>query len=177
MLVNAGNLNALASNLTNLYTYNQAGFRSQRPAVIAKQTTGQAIADSTDTLVTFQVADVNTDNMFTASVADHLTTQHAGIYLVFSQLRYNLSAGTVVSGSILVNGTAPATNGVATQNVPLFGTPAGATGPTPASATIVNLAAGATIYLNAFQVSGGSKTLSTTFGGTYLGAIFLTPST
>ena len=172
-LVHATDLNALASNLTNLYTYNQASFTSQRPCVIAKQTTGQSVANTTDTLMNFQAAAVNTDNMWVASVANQVTIQHAGIYWLFSQVRWPPTTGTAVSSSILVNGTVPA-NAMGTQLIPAVNTGAG---PATQNGLIANLAAGATAYVNAWQNTGASLTTPTDFGGTYLGAVFLTSST
>lgn len=176
MVVHATDLNALGSNLTNLYNYNQARFNSQRPCVIAKQTTGQTISNTTDTLVNFQTAVVNTDNMWTASVPNQITIQHAGIYFVFSQARYpavvSNALNQVLTASLLANGTSFA-NAVATMGIIPPATGSG----TGACFTVVNLAANATLYLNLWQSTGGSVTLGTDGGGTYLGAIFLTSST
>jgi len=176
MLVHATDLNALAANLTNLYNYNQASFISQRPCVIAKQTTGQTISNTTDTLVNFQTAVVNTDNMWTASAPNHITIQHAGIYFVFSQTRYPAVPSNALNqgltASLLANGTSFA-NAVATMGMIPPATGSG-TGP---CFTVINLAAGATLYLNLWQSTGGSLTLGTDGGGSYLGAIFLTSST
>jgi len=177
MVVHATDLNALASNLTNLYNYNQASFNSQRPCVIAKQTTGQSIANTSDTIANFQAASVNTDNMWTASVPTQITFQHAGIYLVFGQCRFPGKLGAAVadvdSQSILVNGTALG-NAVATNAQVVPGAGSGSGLPT---SSLVNVAAGATMFMNVWQSTGGAITLSTDFGGTYLGAIFLTSST
>jgi len=176
MLVHATDLNALAANLTNLYNYNQASFISQRPCVIAKQTTGQAISNATDTLVNFQTAVVSTDNMWTASAANKITIQHAGIYFVFSQARYpavgSNALNQVLTASLLANGTS-FTNAVATMGIipPSVGS---GTGP---CFTVINLAAGATLYLNLWQSTGTTLTLGTDGGASYLGAIFLTSST
>jgi hypothetical protein len=181
-LVHAVDLNALASNLTNLYNYNQARFNSQRPCVIASQTTGQSVpspsvGNGTDTLINFQSALVNTDNMWTASVPNQVTTQHGGIYWVFGQIRYpslgSSGFNQVYSGSILVNGTS-FTNAVATNAIPAV--TAGA-GPGCTVGALVNLAAGATVFFNAWQSTGAAQTLPTNGGGTFLGAIFLTSST
>jgi len=176
MLVHATDLNALASNLTNLYNYNQASFNSQRPCVIAKQTTGQTINSGTDTLVNFQTATVSTDNMWTASAPNKLTIQHAGIYWLFGQLRFpsivSSSVATIWSGAILANGTSFANAiSVNTQVAPQGAAGGMSTG------VIANLAVGATLYLNCFQSTGANQTLVTDAGGTYLGAIFLTSST
>lgn len=177
-VVHQADLNALASNLTNLYAYNQAGFFSQRPAAFIKQTTGQAISNSVDTLVSFQTAVINTDNMWVASQPNQLTIQHAGIYLVSGQCKWfwsgaSPSFGTVTVMSLLANGTTTA-NAIG-ANMALFDS----AGPGIANQAVmmVNLAAGATLYLNAWQSSGVTQTLATDFGGSYISAVFLTSST
>ena len=176
-IVHATDLNALASNLTNLYNYNQASFNSQRPAVSAVQTSGQSITNSADTLITFNSAALNTDNMWVSSVANQLTIQHAGIYLLMAQVRFPSVAGGnfawIQSASILVNGTSFA-NAIVTNAIVA---PAGGAGPGVPCSQIVNLAAGATVYLNAFQSTGGAQTLATNAGGSFLAAVFLTSST
>jgi hypothetical protein len=180
MIVHSTDLNALASNITNLYTYNQTGFQSQKPAVIATQTTGQNVATGADTLVTFQAASINTDNMFTASVPDHITIQHAGIYLIIGTVPYPTLAGTAtptmgMTANIWVNGTTPS-NAVVGADIPAINSGGGA-GPTPVAVTLQNLAVGATVYLDAYQTSGGTQTLRTSPYGASLMAMFLTPST
>jgi hypothetical protein len=178
LIVHANDLNALAANLTNLYNYNQASFTSQRPCVIAKQTTGQAIANITDTLITFQSAAVNTDNMWTASVPSQITIQHAGIYFLFAQVRWptigSPTFATACALNLMVNGTNAGVNTIASQLLPFVSAGAGSG---EQCGVIVNLAVGATVFVDAWQSSGGSVTLPTNFGGTFLGAIFLTSST
>lgn len=178
MIVHATDLNALASNLTNLYLYNNAGFTTQKPCAIVKQTSGQSIPNNADTVVNFQSAVINTDNMWTASTPGQLTIQHAGIYLLNGQVFYTAigspTLATNMGGYICVNGTTSSTNAVGAG-----GTNAGqgAAGPTANMAALVNLAAGATVFLEATQTTGSSQTLRTTFGGSWLAAVFITPST
>jgi hypothetical protein len=176
MIVHASDLNALAANITNLYTYNQTGFVTQRPCVIAKQTTGQILTSNTDTLINFQSAAINTDSMWTAAAPNQFTIQHAGIYFVFSQTRYpsvpSNALNQGLTASLLANGTSFA-NAIATMGLIPPSTGSG-TGP---CFTVINLAAGATLYLNLWQSTGGSLTLGTDGGASYLGAIFLTSST
>jgi hypothetical protein len=178
VVVHQADLNALGTNLTNLYTYNQAGFRTQRPCVIVRQTSGQSVTNTTDTLVSFNVADVNTDNMWVAGNPTVITIQHAGIYWIFTQARWGAFAGatltTVGSPSILVNGTNPAANAVAQNVLPFV---IGGAGSTSQAGWLGNLAAGSVIYLNVWQNIGGTATLQTNYGGSFLGAIFMTPST
>lgn len=175
-LLHATSLNALASNLTNLYAYNQGGFSTQRPAVIATQTTGQAIANSTDTLVNFNSAPVNTNNMWVASQPTQITIQTAGIYFLFATVHYPTLAsptlGTVTTTNLWLNGTSPS-NTVAACEVPYM-TVGG--GPSPQVAYLANLAAGAVLYVDAWHTAGSTQTLIVSPYGSVLGAIFLTPS-
>lgn len=175
-IVHAINLNALASNLTNLYSYNQGGFSTQRPCVIAVQTSGQAIANSTDTLVTFNSAPVNTNNMWVASQATQITIQTAGIYFLFAAIHYPPFSGTLsnqATANLWLNGTSPS-NAVMACEIPF--TPTGG-GPVPQVAYLANLAVGATIYLDAWHTAGSTQTLLVSPYGSSMGAIFLTPST
>ncbi|MFD2421678.1 hypothetical protein [Amycolatopsis pigmentata] len=173
-IVHATDLNALASNLTNLYNYNQASFTSQRPCVIAKQTTAQGTTAGTFTTANFQAAVINTDNMWTASVPNQVTIQHAGIYYVFSQTRYPTTAyntANAVDAYILANGTA-FSNSITGQSMIPTGN---SIGTTIVATTITNLAAGSTLYLGV--QTNFNFNLDTGVGGSFLGAIFLTSST
>lgn len=176
-IVHATNLNALASNLTNLYSYNQGGFSTQRPAVICVQTSGQSIPNATDTLVAFQSAPVNTGNMWVASQATQITIQTAGIYFLFGSIRYPSLASptlsTVVTANLWLNGTSPSNTVMATE-IPFV---VGGGGPTPSVAYLANLAAGAVLYLDAWHTAGSTQTLIAASYGSTMGAIFLTPST
>jgi hypothetical protein len=176
--VHQADLDALKSNITNLYNYNQAGFISQRPCVIVQQTVGQSVPNTTDTLVNFQSASVNTDNMWTVVSPNVVTIQHAGIYWIFGQARWGAygpaTLATVGSPSILINGTNPLVNTVAQNVLPFV---SGGAGATSQAGCLVNLAVGATLYLNVWQNIGGTATLQTNYGGSFLGAIFMTPST
>jgi hypothetical protein len=115
--------------------------------------------------------------MWVASQPTQLTVQTAGIYWLFSQTRWPTIASptlnTVCASNLMVNGTTPSSNTIAANLIPLVSNGAG---PGNQCGAIVNLAAGSTVYLDVWQSSGGSLTLPTNFGGTFLGAIFLTPS-
>lgn len=179
-VVHQGDLNALSQNLINLYNYNQGGFRTQRPCVIVRQTVGQSIPDNVDTVVNFQTAPVNTNNMWVPSQPDRLTIQTPGIYLLNGQVYWisipNPTLATNMGGYLCVNGTNAGINAVGAG-----GTNAGqsAAGPTANMAALVNLSQGATVYLEATHTTGAgiSRTLRTDYGGTFLAAMFITPST
>lgn len=174
-IVHQSDLNALANNLTNLYNENQGGFRTQRDCVIATQTTGQNILNITDTLVSFNSA-LNTNNMWIGSQPNQITIQTAGIYWIFSQVRWPVIASpaltTVCASNILANGTSTA-NTIASNLLPFVNSGAGCS---TQAGVIANLAAGAILYLDVWQSSGAAQTLQTNFGGSFMGAIFLTPS-
>lgn len=171
-VVHQADLNALAANLTNLYNYNNAGFFTQRPTVLLNTTTGQSIPNATHTTVNFQVAQVNTDNMWVSSVANQITVQHAGIYWVFGQLRWPPSAANLMQTNVLVNGTSIPTNIGVTSQLPAVNGSAGG----HHVAWLANLAVGATLYLDGYQNSGGAVTLDTFVGGSTFGAFFVTSS-
>ena len=179
VVVHQADLNALGTNLTNLYNYNQAGFFTQRPTVLAKQTTTQSIAASTNTLINFDTAVINTDTMWVASVANQVTIQHAGIYFMFGELRFPGQTGATLANyfavDILVNGTTPGTNSICYTAGPMLNI----TSALPLGFQAfgcANLAAGATVYLNVSHNSGGAISTQVDRGNSFLGAVFLTPS-
>lgn len=178
-VVHQADLNALASNLTNLYAYNQAGFFTQRPTVLVNATSVQSITQNTDTLLNFQNAVINTDNMWTASVPNHLTIQHAGIYLLFAQWRIQAITGASLTNglnlNLLVNGTST-TNSVSMSTTAMMNT-SGSSGIGVFTATPANLAAGATVYADVFQNGGSAVNTVTDRGSSFLGAVFLTNAT
>jgi hypothetical protein len=172
-IVHASDLNGLGSNITNLYNYLNAGFTTQRPLVIVNTTSTQSAANNAYTTINFQSGAVNTDNMWTASLPNTVTINHAGIYWIFGQIRCPNIATSGVAGNIMVNGTAFTNSKSTNIQTP---SPSGFTGPTPQMGLMANLAAGSVLYLAIYQNTGGSITLQTDFGGSYLGAVFLSPS-
>lgn len=150
-VVHQADLNALASNLTNLYSYNQGGFFTQRPCVLAKQTTGQSIPNNTHTLINMQSELIDTDNMWTASIANQITFQHAGIYLVFGQVRWPTNAANVLQAVIYLNGTAVPGNVACAANMSAVNSAGG-----EYVWFMANLAVNATFYLGCLQNSGRS---------------------
>lgn len=180
-MVHQGDLNALAQNLTNLYGYNQGGFNTQRPISLTQQTVAQTIPTSTDTLLTFNTATINTNNMWVASQPTQLTIQVAGIYLLFAQTfwpgnRAVSGATPWVTMDILVNGT----SGTAISHTGC-GVISSSTAATPGaglfSMVAANLASGGTVFLSCNQNYGASVPLATSRGGAYLGAVYISNAT
>lgn len=178
VVVHQADLNALGTNLTNLYNYLNAGFTTQKPCVIVAATSSQSIAASTDTLVTFQAAAVNTNNMWVAGSPTQITIQKAGIYWVFAQTHWPLVSGATLSNALvanlMVNGTTVPTNVVACQTLPMVNAGPGSGHQV---GCLVNLAAGSTVFLDVWHNALGSISLQTDRGSTFFGAIFQTPST
>jgi hypothetical protein len=174
VVVHQADLNALASNLTNLYNYNQGGFNSQRPACMAIQTVTQSIANNTASLLNFNSAPVNVGTMWVASVPNQITIQAAGIYYIFGQVRYAVngaaSLGVIARGNVMINGTNPATNSVSNTDVPFM---TAGNGPTAAAWFVANLAAGATVYLDTLQNTGGAISTSLLYGGSFLSCFYV----
>jgi hypothetical protein len=178
-IVHQAGLNALGQNITNLWNAINGGFNTQKPSVIAQQTTGQPINGNTDTLINFQAAPINVGAMWVASVPNQITIQEAGEYWVFAQLRWPIVAGATFptnfgQANLLANGTSPGSNTIAMDET---GYLTGGSGSANQVGTIINLSAGATLYLDAFGAYSGAVTLPTNFGGTFLGAVYLNPST
>lgn len=173
-VVHQADLNALASNLTNLYAYNQGGFNTQRPACMAVQTVVQSVANNTASLVSFNSAPVNVGNMWVASQPAQITIQVAGVYYLFGQARYNAAAGATLGiisrGNIMINGTAPATNSVCNTDVPFMTV---GNGPSSPAWFVSNLAVGATVYLDTLQNTGGAINTTLGYGGSFLSAFFV----
>jgi len=174
-VVHQADLNALASNLTNLYGSNLGGFFTQAPTVLVKQTTAQTVSNTTDTLVDFHSAVINNDNMWIPSVANQLVVQHAGVYWLYAQARWppiSVGGGTtfsnVLAQRILVNGTSLA-NTVAYVTAPILNGEAATQ-----LGTIVSLAVNATVYLDVWHNAGASITLKTDAGSSFLSATFIT---
>lgn len=172
-LLHANNLNALGSNLTNLYNYTMGGFLNAPPLCIVSQSTAQSIATNSFAPVTFQSAVVNTPTMWVASLPTTITVSVAGVYLITGQI---LWATTSATGGrevdLAVNGATQA-NAIARSNSP------GSTVYDVAVDTTAfyRLAAGSTIQMLAWQSSGAA--LSTVVGvstlTTSMSALWVSP--
>jgi hypothetical protein len=116
--------------------------------------------------------------MWVASVPNQITIQTAGIYYIFGQVRYSFLAGAtlgiIARGNIMLNGTTPATNSVSNTDVPFMSL---GNGPTAAAWFVANLAAGATIYLDTLQNTGGTIGTSLLFGGSFLSCFYVASAT
>lgn len=166
VVVNAANLNAISSNLSNLYTYTQGGFRTSKPQCAVRLTnTTFSVPNATDTQIQWNTADINTDNMWIGTLPGQMTVNTAGTYFLYCQAVHQAGFSTYAV-RLLVNGTSPSTNGVGTFS----GTANGAS-----ISAMVPLAAGATIYGFVYQSTGAAVNLTTAFGSARMAAFFVSP--
>lgn len=166
VVCHAADLNSLGSNITNLYNFTMAGFRTRKPQVaVHLANSAFSVPNATETNIIFDAADVNTDNMWLSTSGGQFTVNTAGTYLVYLQA---LTQGTFASYSvtITVNGTSTSTNGVARFTAQADGGNVSA---------VLPLAAGATIFGFVLQNTGAAINLATTFGGARMFAYWISP--
>lgn len=166
VVAHAVDLNSLGSNLTNLYNYTMGGFRTLKPACEVRLTNATfSVPNSTDTQISWDVADVNTDNMWSSPTPGQMTVQTAGTYFLYVQAVHTGAFSTFTT-RLLVNGTTPSTNAVGSFSGNANGGNISA---------VVALAVNATIYGFVSQSTGAAVNLATTFGGCRMAAIWLSP--
>lgn len=165
VVARAVDLNSLGLNITNLYNFTMGGFRTFKPQCAVRMTTGQSISSGTDTVMSWSIADVNTDNMWVPGGPDHMTVQTAGTYFLYAQAVHQAGFSTFAV-RLLVNGTSSTTNAVGSFSASANGGNVSA---------LVPLAAGATIYGSVLQTTGASVTLATTLGSARMFAFFVSP--
>ena len=156
-------LNGWSSNLTNLYTYTQAGFRTLKPQTVLRRTTAQSIPNGTDTLISWSVADISTDGMWASGTT--MTVKTAGVYRLRAQVA-TLAAYSTNSLYIVVNGTSSSSNAVGVFS---------GTGNSCSCSATLSLAVGATIAAIYNQSTGSSQSTATTFGNPRLEALWVSP--
>jgi hypothetical protein len=169
LVVHANQLNALGSNLTNLYNYTLAGFNTSGPLCIAYQNTGQAMATGAATAVSFNATVLNRGNMWVASQPTQLTIQTAGTYILWSQTQWDVNSTGYRQTYLTLNGTS-FSNVLATNPVASVG------GMTTSAFTVYPLTVGATIFSLGFQNCGSS--LNTTTGAllnSSIAAVWIAP--
>lgn len=145
-----------------------------RPRFLVNRTSTLSIANTTDTVVTWQAVVSDPRGMFNAGSPTGLTVQSAdaGDWLLVGQERWPISASGSRAGKILKNGTNPDTNALASAKIP--GQSDGE-GTTITLIALCRLAAGDVVGLNAWQSSGSSQSLQINFSGTFFGGVWLGP--
>jgi hypothetical protein len=175
VIVRQAELNNLASNidaLCQMTTGKPASLgHSSKPMALVRINANQDIPGNTDTLINWNAADYDTDNLWVPSVPNHFTVNTAGKYVIRTGVIWNANANGGRITKIFVNGTANP-NAVATTDISasnVFET--SYTTESPA----VPLAYGATVYVNTWQNGVNPLTLSSAYGGTWLSIEWVAP--
>ena len=143
-----------------------------RPIALVKRSAGGNPANATDTIETFDQTLLDTDSMFSLSVANRLTIQTPGIYMAAAQVPYTANGTGYRVLDILALGTHPVNNVIGTNSDSGI---AGGPNLMQAVSAPFPFDAGDEVYMNLYQNSGGSLATLTTYGGTWLALIYLQP--
>lgn len=154
VVVHANALNALGSNISNLYTYALGSFSTAPPFCIANQTSTQSIGNANYTTINYNTTIVNVSTMWVASVPGTFTVTVAGTYLMWGQVIWSGNAAGYRGSQILVNGSSLTGQNIANNSGGFV---------TCQALGLYKLAVGATIVQQGWQNTGGS--LSTSTGG------------
>jgi hypothetical protein len=168
VLVNAAILNVLPVGLNALNTLLTGAVAPRLfvPTVGASVTTTHAIANSTDTALTFDTAGINNDTMRAAGVSA-LTVHTAGNYIAWAQVTFDANVTGLRALHILLNGTSVSTNVVAGASDNAL-TVAGSVSQLMCRTPPMVLSVGATLFLSVFQNSGTSVSVDSIVSGTFL---------
>lgn len=158
-VVHQTDLNALASNLTNIYSYLLGGFRTQPPIAVIQQNNAQTIASgASGAAFVLDTAVLNTNNMWTPSVPSQITIQTAGTYLVLFHVEWGAAFTGYRFCGVTLNGTTIPTNYLA--NAPYYD-PSLVSGASTLCAAVYPLSIGAELYPLAGQGSGVNQATAT----------------
>lgn len=172
VVVHATSLNSLSTGINGISSLLTGAVapRAYVPTATAFINTPHLTANATDTIITFDVAGVNNDNIWTAG-QQPFTVQTAGIYIAWAQANYTANATGVRTAHILLNGTSVATNAVARGSIPA---PSGTDlGTLCLKTPPMSLSAGATLYFSGWQSSGGGLNLDYLLSGTFMAVMRL----
>lgn len=172
MLLSVGTLNRYPAHILALYTQTVGGWRTGKPMCLVKAVDAGGVPNSTDTVIQFQTAAQDTDGMYSSTSPTQLTVQTTGWYRVVLQVHWDTTTTGRRACKIMVNGIDPGSNAIASDARDL-GTPG--EGTLTSCEGLAHLAAGATIYGNVWQSSGGTLHFVSGFSGTFLSAEWLMP--
>lgn len=164
----AADLNALTANITNLYAVAMGGKTLRKPSCVLRVTGTIAMATGTDVLITWGVADVDNDLMWSSGTPTVVTINTAGVWKIDLIAGTNGAYNDGLSTHLLVNGTNASTNGVGfNKDFKSFRNRATAT---------LALAAGAQVTGTTGQSSGVSRNLATGTAGCRFEFVYVGPT-
>jgi hypothetical protein len=169
VMATAADLNALVDNVNNLYTVGMggAGFTAKKPHLVLRVTSAvRSITRLVDTAVVWDIADVNTDSMW--SSGSTITVQHSGTYRLDAQVGVNGSFNDGINVYITVNGTTASSNGVGVWR--------DGKGYRGRCSATVSLVASSTITVVVNHTAGVNRNLSASGGGCRFAASWIGPA-
>ncbi|HEY2763416.1 MAG TPA: hypothetical protein VGJ13_05300 [Pseudonocardiaceae bacterium] len=171
VVVHQASLNALSTGINNINSLLTGAVapRAYVPTAAAYTNASHNVNSAADTIITFDAALTNNDNMWVASNSN-FTVNTAGIYIIYGQVHFASNNTGSRAVHLLLNGTAVG-NSVAAHNHPGMTTGDGVA--LTAISPPWSLSVGATIYMSVYQDSGGLLATTVTFSGTYMAAIRL----
>lgn len=167
VVVHATDLNKLPTGINALNTLLTGAVapRAFVPTVGASINTPHLLANTTDTVITFDAGGVNNNNMW-VSGQPAFTIQTAGVYVAWAQGNWTANATGVRTIGILLNGTSVGSNSVARASA------AAASGTDLTTISVktppMSLAVGALLYCSCWQSSGGGLNLDYTLSGAFM---------
>ena len=166
----AVDLNSLRTNVANFYTVamGASGHTTKKPALVLRVTGTHAVANSTDTAVIWDVADVNNDSMWAVGTPTQVTIQTAGTYKIDLTLGTSGVYNDGLTCYITVNGTTPSSQGVAVWH--------DTKSDRGRASCTVSLAAAATVFAVINHTAGVSRNLATTVGGCRFEFTYIAPA-
>lgn len=168
----AADVNALGSNVGNLWSYTMGGFRTYKPLCTVRILGSVTVTDNAYTTLLFDTNDLQTDGMFDSYLSavngyTGLVVRTAGVYRL--SMQYTMPAGGFLTGltegHVCVNGQTMAN---AVSGCVIIGRASN-------SEATVGLSVGAQIYAVVYQHTGASVNSDSTWGGSYLTAEWLSP--
>lgn len=168
-------LNALRTHLLNLYGYAVGGFRRNPKPVVSVRVTAEnrEAVTGTNYVVPFDLAEVDTDDMWAAISSNTMWVNTAGLYLIGFQSKIanvTVADGSQLHGFICVNGANPETDAVAGASTSTAGG-----GPSVALVGVADLNQGDKVQFVVSHNAGVTVGLSPDHGSTRAWAVWLGP--
>jgi hypothetical protein len=160
VVVHQASLNSLSTGINNLNTVVTGAVapRAYVPMVRLRRVNAQNITTGTNTTVSWDTIDVNTDNMFTLVSPTQITVQTAGSYALDVEWGWTLSSAgdRVIWGT--KNGTSTTANSVCTDEQHGASLITGRGNTMHIATVLPNCVVGDTFFVVVFQNSGGTLT-------------------
>lgn len=171
VVVHQGGVNNLSTNIDTLCQLTTgktaASAVSTKPLIEVALNANQSMPNNSVQVISWNVANSNTDNMWVVSSPASLTIQTSGWYSILMQVSWASGTLSERNCGIMVNGLTESVNSVAKND---FQNSAASGSIWFQVQAYKHLAAGATVYGYIYQSSGGALNLLSAVPGTYLSA-------